>query len=122
MNKVILLGRLAQNPELKQTLTGKSVATFSLAVSKPGQDRQADFFNIVVWDKKAEFCCSHLRKGQQVVVVGRLSNRSWTESGGNKRYSTEVHCNEIYFAGDRRFSDSNEVEFEAAADDEEIPF
>lgn len=103
MNKVILMGRLTKDPELRYTSNNNTaVCSFSLAVnrrfSRQGEERQADFFNITAWDKTAEFCSKWFQKGRQVVVVGRLQNRSWDDAEGKKHYATDVIAEETYFA------------------------
>ncbi len=107
MNKVILMGRLTKDPEIRYTATNNTAkCNFSLAVdrrfTKQGEEKQADFFNIVAWEKQAEFCSKYFTKGLKVVVVGRLQNRSWDDNEGKKRYITEVVAEECYFAESRR--------------------
>ncbi len=102
MNKVILVGRLAKDPELKTTTNGKSVATFSVAVDRRfKQDDQptADFFNIVSWGRQAEVITQYLGKGRQIALSGRLQSRSYTAQDGSKRYVTEVVLEEFDFIG-----------------------
>lgn len=103
MNKVILMGRLTKDPELRYTSNNNTaVCSFSLAVnrrfSRQGEERQADFFNVTAWDKTAEFCSKWFQKGRQVVVVGRLQNRTWDDAEGRKHYATDVIAEETYFA------------------------
>lgn len=104
MNKVILVGRLARDPELRTTNTGKSVATFSLAVDRrfkqEGQPT-ADFFNIVAWGRQAEVICQYLGKGRQIALTGRLQSRSYDAQDGSKRYVTEVVLEEFDFIGSK---------------------
>lgn len=107
MNKVILMGRLTKDPEIRYTATNNTAkCNFTIAVdrrfSKPGEERQADFFNIVSWDKQAEFCSKYYTKGLKVVVVGRLQNRSWDDNEGKKHYITEVVAEECHFAESRK--------------------
>ena len=94
MNKIMLLGRLVRDPEVRYTTTGKVVCQFTLAVDRPftNQDgqREADFINIVVWGKTAELCGNSLMKGHRVLVDGRLQIRSYDGKDGNKHYVTEV--------------------------------
>ncbi len=102
MNKVILIGRLTKDVELKYTQTNNTaVASFSLAVSrrfvKPGEERQADFFNIIAWNKLAETISKYLFKGNQVAISGRLETRSWDDENGKKHYVTEVIAEEVDF-------------------------
>ena len=94
MNKVILMGRLTANPELKHTQSNLPVVNFTLAVNRPyvkqGQERQADFIDIVCWRSTAEFVARYFTKGQQVAVCGSLQVRNWQDQQGNKRRSYEV--------------------------------
>ena len=106
MNKVILLGRLTRDPEVRYTTTNNTlVCTFSLAVNRrfksEGQP-DADFFNIVAWSKTGEFCSKYFKKGQQVGVVGRLQTRNYDDKDGKKVYVTEVVAENTYFADSRR--------------------
>ncbi len=107
MNKVILMGRLTKDPELRYTTTNNIArCTFTLAVdrrfSKPGEEKQADFINIVAWRNQAEFCSKYFTKGLKVVVVGSLQNRSWDDNEGKKHYITEIVADEVYFAESKR--------------------
>ena len=105
-NKVILVGRLTADPELKQTTTGLSVCTFSIAVNRrfsksaEGQPT-ADFFSIVAWRNTAEFVCRSFKKGRPILVCGQLQNRSWTDTQGVKRYATEIVADEVDFVDSR---------------------
>lgn len=106
MNKVILIGRLTKDIELRYTQTNNTaVASFSLAVNrkfvKPGEERQADFFNIIAWNKLAENISKYLFKGNQVAISGRLETRSWDDQNGQKHYVTEVIAEEIDFIGSK---------------------
>jgi single-strand DNA-binding protein len=98
MNSVILIGRLARDPELRFTTSGKGVATFSIAVNRAfSKMKEADFFNIVVWGKTAENCANYLAKGRLVGVQGRLQSRSYETQAGEKRYVTEVVADQVEF-------------------------
>lgn len=106
MNKVILIGRLTKDVELRYTQTNNTaVASFSLAVNrkfvKPGEERQSDFFNIIAWNKLAENISKYLFKGNQVAISGRLETRSWDDPNGQKHYVTEVIAEEIDFIGSK---------------------
>ena len=96
VNKVILLGRLGQDPELKYTPTGMAVCNFSLATSekwkdKAGQDQErTEWHRVVVWGKIAELCNQYLAKGRQAYLEGSLQTRSWDDKDGNKRYTTII--------------------------------
>ena len=97
MNKVILVGRLTRDPEVRYTQTGKAVASFSVAVDTGfGENKRADFIPIVVWDKLAEVCGNNLTKGRRVLVEGRLQIREY-EKDGQKRRSAEVVAQNIEF-------------------------
>lgn len=104
MNKVILMGRLTKDPEIRYTGTGEpiAIARYTIAVSRPykkdGQT-QADFINIVSYRKAAEFIEKYIKKGQMIAIVGRLQVRSWDDSEGKRHWSTEVITDEIHFAG-----------------------
>jgi len=118
MNKVILMGRLTRDPEVRYTQTSNTlVASFSLAVNRrfvrQGEERQADFFNIVAWGKQGEFCSKYFKKGQQVGVIGRLQTRTWDDDKG-RHYITEIVAEEVYFADSRRDGDSSNAAFENA--------
>ncbi len=139
MNKVVLMGRLTKDPEVRYTQTNNTlVASFSLAVNrrfaKQGEERQADFINVVAWSKTGEFCSKYFKKGQQVGIIGRIQTRSWDDDQGQKHYATEVVAEEAYFAdskkensGDSNFENtfgntvSENSEFSVSADDE-LPF
>lgn len=103
MNKTILLGRLTKNPEIKYSQANNTkIATFSLAVNrryvKQGEERQTDFFNIVVYSKLADFVEKFLKQGTQICVLGRLQTRNYEDKNGIRRYVTEVIAEEISFA------------------------
>lgn len=107
MNKVILMGRLTRDPEVRYTQTNNTlVASFSLAVNRrfvrQGEERQADFINIVAWGKQGEFCSKYFKKGQQVGIIGRIQTRTWDDDKGQRHYVTEVVAEEAYFADSKR--------------------
>ncbi|MBR5308827.1 MAG: single-stranded DNA-binding protein [Clostridia bacterium] len=108
-NKVILVGNLVADPELKQTPSGVSVATFTLAVqrryAKPDDAQQADFINIVAWRQTAEFISRYFSKGKSILVCGAIQSRSYTDQNGQKRYVTEVVAEEATFV-EKKSSDS----------------
>ena len=118
MNKVILMGRLTKDPEVRYTQTSNTlVASFSLAVNRrfvrQGEERQADFFNVVAWGKTGEFCSKYFKKGQQVGIIGRLQTRTWDDDKG-RHYITEVVAEETYFADSRRDGETSGDTFENA--------
>lgn len=106
MNKAILIGRLTKEPETRYTQTNNiQVTSFTLAVNrrfaKEGE-QQADFINIVAWNKTAEFVSKYFKKGQQVAVVGRIQTRNYDDNNGVKHYVTEVIAEEVYFADSKK--------------------
>ena len=101
-NKVILVGNMTADPELKQTTSGTSVCSFSIAVNrrftKPEQGQQTvDFINIVAWRQQAEFVSRYFKKGNPILVCGQLQTRTWNDNQGQKRYATEVIADEVTF-------------------------
>ncbi len=109
LNKVILMGRLTKDPEIKSTQSGISIASFSIAVSrnfvKQGEERKTDFFNITAFRGQADFVGRYFRKGQLVAVTGSLQNRTWDDQNGVKHYATDVIAEEVHFAEAKRDSD-----------------
>lgn len=100
LNKVILVGRMTKDPELKQTPNGRSVSSFTVAVNRNFQkdtEQTADFINCVAWRQTAEFLANYFRKGSSICVVGSIQTRSFTTQNGEKRYATEVVADEIRF-------------------------
>ena len=98
-NKVILIGHLTADPELKQTTSGLPVTSFSIGVNrrftKQGEQPQTDFINIVCWRQTAEFVARYFTKGKPILICGSLQTRSWVDKDGNKRYTTEVVADEL---------------------------
>ena len=124
MNKVILMGRLVRNPETRYTQTNNvQVTSFSLAVnrrfSKEGE-QQADFINIIAWNKTAEFCSKYFKKGQQVGIIGRMQTRNYDDNNGVKHYVTEVIAEEVYFADSKKETQEPANDFVVSSDD--LPF
>lgn len=105
MNKVILMGRLTRDVEMRQTPNGVSLARFSIAVNRrfAGKDaqQQADFINCVAWRQTGEFIARYFQKGSMIAVVGSIQTRSWDGNDGKKQYATEVVVDEAYFTGSR---------------------
>ena len=103
MNKVILIGRLTKDPELRYTSSNVPTASFSIAVDRPftnqSGEREADFINIVVWRKQAENCKNYLSKGSQVAVEGRIQTRNYDDKDGKRVYVTEVIADNVQFLG-----------------------
>lgn len=145
LNRIILMGRLTRDPELRQTQSGASVANFSLAVDRDFKDKQTgekttDFIDIVAWRSSAEFVSRFFTKGRMAVVEGRLQLRDWTDKDGNKRRTAEVLAEHVYFGDSKRDAEggaesggaytpppaepgSGGAEFEELTDDDgELPF
>ncbi|MFO8233490.1 MAG: single-stranded DNA-binding protein [Longimonas sp.] len=105
VNKVVLVGRLGQDPELKYTNSGTAVCTFSVATNDSYTNRDGErvdtteWHNIVVWGRLAEICNEYIDKGQQVYLEGQLQTRSWEDRDGNKKYRTEVKARDVVFLG-----------------------
>ena len=113
MNKVILIGRLARDPELRTTSSGIASLNFSLAVTRnftnQNGEREADFINCVAWRKQAENMAKYCQKGSQIAVEGRITTRSYDAQDGTKRYVTEVVCDNVTFLGSK--GSSNNMNF-----------
>lgn len=99
MNNVSLIGRLTADPELKHTQSGTAFTRFSIAVDrnfvKQGEERQADFINIVAWQQRAEFICRYFGKGNRIAITGQIRTGSYTDKDGNKRYTFEVWADNV---------------------------
>ena len=140
LNKIILMGRLCTNPELRRTGSGTAVTSFSLACDRDFKsqsgDKETDFIEVVAWKNTAEFVSKYFSKGRMAVVEGRLQIRDWTDKAGNKRTTAEVVAENVYFADSKR-SESNDNQKEnfnalsgrlsddfvpASEEDGEIPF
>lgn len=132
MNKIILMGRLTANPEMKQTPTGTAVAAFTIAVNrrfaKDGQ-QQADFIRCTAWRQQAEFICKYFEKGSMICVVGNIQTRSWDGQDGKKQFATDIVVEEVYFAGGKKDS-TNQSEamvngfesFQSDFSDDDLPW
>ncbi len=121
LNKIILMGRLGRDPEVRYTQSGTPVASFSLAVDRDFVDqatgrRPTDWIEVVAWNAKAKFAQQYFRKGQLAVVEGRLQIRDWTDKEGAKRRTAEVVADQIYFAGAKTAPPS-----EGNADERSLP-
>lgn len=135
LNKVMVIGHLGKDPEMRYTPSGRPVTTFSVAVSRSwntadGERRtETEWFNIVAWGNLAEICKQYLHKGQQVYIEGRLQTRRWEDKEGQKHTSVEVVANEMMMLGDRRDNSKQSQESEQGeespkpmADEDEFPF
>ena len=116
MNVVAIMGRLVADPELRTTTQGNNVCTFRIACersyAKPGEQRQADFVDIVAWGKTAEFICKFFQKGSMIAVEGSLQTRQYQDKQGSSRTAVEVVANNISFAGAKRQDGQNAPSYE----------
>ena len=151
LNKVILGGRITADPEIKQTTSGTSVLSFSVAVNRrfasksaDGSQPQADFINVTAWRQTAEFISRYFKKGNPILICGQLQTRSWSDPQGQKRYVTEVVADEVTFVspaangqapagqqgasyspdayGAQSFSNAGTASFEEIPNDSDLPF
>lgn len=145
LNCVTLMGRLVADPELRTTTTGKSVATFRIAVtrsySRQGEQNQADFITIVAWENTANFVCRYFQKGSMIAIQGRIQTRTYEDANGAKRSAFEVVASEVSFCGSKAesgtsvtpapqvapavapsFQTATANDFEEITDDEDLPF
>ena len=150
LNKVILMGHMTADPELKQTGSGISVCSFSIGVNRrysrsADQNQQSvDFINIVAWRQQAEFVSRYFKKGSSIIVCGQLQTRNWTDNQGQKRYVTEVVADEVSFGapasnqngsekpaaqnytptayGEPSFNSASSASFEEIPSDDSLPF
>lgn len=99
--KAFIGGRLTKDPELKTTPAGKAVCTFSVGVNKTGEAKGVDFHNIVAWGRCAEMVSKFFVKGSNILVEGRVQNRTWDDKNGQKRYVTEIIADNVYFVDSR---------------------
>jgi len=126
LNKVMIIGRLGKDPEMRYTPSGRPVTNFSVATSRSwntseGERRtETEWFNVVAWGSLAEICNQYLVKGQQVYVEGRLQSRSWEDSEGKRHTAVEIVANEMIMLGDRRSSEDNTPDEQVNED--EFPF
>ena len=135
-NKVILIGNMTADPELKKTPSGVSVTSFSIAVNrrftKQDGQQQTDFINIVAWRQTAEFVARYFNKGKPILICGQLQTRSWTDQNGQKHYVTEVVADEAAFVENKGASTDagvpapsyrgNDAGYEDLSSDDELPF
>lgn len=131
MNKVILIGRLTRDPEIRTAQDGLTIARYSLAVDRQAKEKQADFFRCVTFGKNTEFVERYLKKGTKVAVTGRLQSGSYTDRDGRKVYTVEVVTENHEFVESKAAAERNEQKIETSADgfmnipdgiDEELPF
>ncbi len=140
LNKVMIIGRLGRDPELRYTPSGRAVSTFTVATTRSwntsnGERRtETEWFNVVAWGSLAEICNQLLRKGTQVYIEGRLHTRRWEDENGVRHYRTEIVANEMVVLGDRNHNhqptesepgtetEAESQDFPESVDEDEFPF
>ena len=138
LNCVTLMGRLVADPELRTTTSGKSVASFKIAVdrsyTKPGEEKKADFITIVAWESTANFVCRYFAKGSMIALQGSIQTRNYEDNNGNKRTAFEVVATEVSFCGSKNETSPAPApastptytppptDFEEIGDDDDLPF
>lgn len=127
LNKVLLIGHVGREPEMRYTPKGRPVTSFSVATnhswtSAEGErHEETEWFNIVAWGNLAEICKSHLTKGQQVYVEGRLQTRGWEDESGKKHFRTEIVANRMLLLGERR-NQNSDIDFGDVLDNGDYAF
>lgn len=134
LNKIVIMGRLTRDPELRRTQSGTPVTSFTMAVDRDFKsqsgDKETDFIDVVAWRNTAEFAAKYFTKGRMAIASGRLQIRDWQDNNGNKRRSAEVVADSIYF-GDTKPQDAQPAmhavnvdasDFDEIEDDPDIPF
>ena len=116
LNRIIIMGRLTKDPELRRTQSGNAVTSFTLAVDRDFKDqngnKETDFIDVVAWRNTAEFICRYFGKGRMAVVEGRLQMRDWKDQNGNNRRAAEVIADNVYFGDSKReesYAERNEA-------------
>lgn len=128
LNKVMIIGNLGRDPEMRYTPSGRPVTTFSVATSRSWNTSEGDkrveteWFNVVAWSSLAEICKQHLSKGQQVYIEGRLQTRHWDDAEGNKHTSVEIVANEMIILGERRDASESTSSEADTLEEDEFPF
>lgn len=134
LNKIVIMGRLTRDPELRRTQSGTPVTSFTMAVDRDFKnqsgEKETDFIDVVAWRNTAEFAAKYFTKGRMAIASGRLQIRDWQDNNGNKRRSAEVIADSIYF-GDSKPQDAQPAvhavnvdasDFDEIEDDPDIPF
>lgn len=132
LNKVIIMGRLTRDPELRRTQGGTAVTSFTMAVDRDFKsqngEKETDFIDVVAWRNTGEFAAKYLAKGRMAAVEGRIQVRDWQDKDGNRRKTVEVVADNVYFADSKRDSKpqetpaTNEPDFDEIEDDGDLPF
>ena len=132
LNRIIVMGRMTRDPELRRTNSGTAVASFTVAVDRDFKsqsgEKETDFIDVVAWRNTGEFAAKYLAKGRMAAVEGRIQVRDWQDKDGNRRKSVEVVADNVYFADSKRDSKPQESrtvddqEFDEIEDDGDFPF
>lgn len=126
LNKLMIIGHLGRDPEMRYTPSGKPVTTFSVATSRTWHSadgerhEDTEWFNVVAWGGLAEICNQHLHKGMQVYVEGRLQTRRWEDAEGNKHFTTELVAKEMIMLGEKK--ETLRMSFDQEEEEGEFPF
>ena len=131
LNRIIVMGRMTRDPELRRTNSGTAVASFAVAVDRDFKsqsgEKETDFIDVVAWRNTAEFVSKYFSKGRMAVVEGRLQLRDWTDKDGNKRRTAEIVADSVYFGDSKRdggdtVQSEPQDDFSEIADDGDLPF
>lgn len=121
LNRVVIMGRLGRDPELRRTQSGVSVTSFSIACDRDFKsqsgEKETDWIDIVAWRNTAEFVSKYLTKGRMAIVDGRLQTREWTDKEGNKRTAVEVVAESVYFGDSQKQAQTARAAVDVSADD-----
>lgn len=125
LNKTIVMGRLTKDPELRRTQSDVPFVSFCIACDRDyqpgGAEKKADFFNCTAWRGTAEFISNHFRKGKMILIMGRFENDEYKDKDGNKRVSTVLKCESVYFA-DSKTNSKEDSTADVEVDDDDLPF
>lgn len=121
-NRIIVIGRLVADPELRTTPNGINVASFRVAVNRPRDKEKSDFFNVVAWRQNAEFITRYFSKGKLIGIEGSLQTRDYTDKEGNKRTAFEIQVERAFFTESKGGTPSGGSEFTAVDSDDDLPF
>jgi len=128
LNKVMVIGHLGRDPEMRYTPSGRPVTSFSVVTTRTWtsaegeRHEESEWFNVVAWGNLAEICNQYLTKGQQVYVEGRLQTRGWEDEEGKKHYRTELVASEMIVLGDRRHTGAGSLPDEPATNSDQFAF
>lgn len=121
-NRIIVIGRLVADPELRATPNGVNVASFRVAVNRPRDKEKSDFFNVVAWRQNAEFITRYFSKGKLIGIEGSLQTRDYTDKEGNRRTAFEIQAERAFFTESKGGTPSGSNEFTAVDIDYDLPF